>query len=55
MKNWKNILEEQNSVKTRAVGLSLEKIQQNLYYRVKSLSIKSEHQLLQLMKYLYNF
>lgn len=55
MKNWKNILEAQNSVKTRAVRLSLEKIKQRPYYRVKSLGIKSQPILLQLMKYLYNF
>ena len=55
MKNWKNILEAQNSVKTRAVTLSLEKIKWKPYYGVKSLGIKSQHQLLQLMKYLYKF
>jgi len=34
MKNWKNILEAQNSIKTRAVRLSLEKLQKNPYYRL---------------------
>ena len=55
MKNWKNILEAQNSVKYRAVRLSLEKLQQKPYYRVKSLGIKIQPVLLQLIKYLYNF
>lgn len=54
MKNQKNILKEQNFVKTRAVRLSLEKLQQKLYYRVKSLGIKIQPLLLQLMKYLYS-
>ena len=55
MENSKNILEAQNSVKTRAIRLSLEKLQHKTYYRVKILGIKSQPILLQLMKYLYNF
>jgi len=43
MKNWENILETQNSIKTRAVRLSLEKLQHKLYYKVKSFGIKSPH------------